>query len=57
MTYLVSRNAPGVIRNAGTGDVLLFIPTPESIGRYWDAIGCAVMRGAELRILEIGKDV
>lgn len=50
-TFLVNRNAPGEIRNAGPGDVLLFIPKPDDMGRYWDAIGVAVLRGAELRIV------
>lgn len=43
---------PGDVRGLGMGDTILFRPSAAAMGRYWDAIGAAVLRGVELRILD-----
>jgi hypothetical protein len=50
-TYLVNHHPPGETQCKGAGDVIYFVPTAKDMGRYWSAIGVAVLRGAELRIV------
>jgi hypothetical protein len=45
-----SSHVPGDVRALGAGDWITFVPSAEAWSKYWDAIGVAVCRGAELRI-------